>query len=93
MHANHPNWRGDLPLLSKCVGAGRGVSMKQSTRIMCRYVGPTWVNHGWRRYTLSTRVVKPWGRTAKSKLKQWSNGDKTFTHLALGINHKVNRWR
>jgi hypothetical protein len=90
MHTNHPNWRGDLPLLCKCVGAGRTVSIKRHTRIIQRFERYCRSD---RAKIRSRRIVRPFGRTARTKLQQWSNGDKTFAHLAFGINHKVNRWR
>ena len=85
----HENYRKDLPLLAKCGAAQRYMPLKRSTKVIQRFEHYSYNN---RLKLHSIRVVKPWGRTSITKLQQWGAGDRTFIHLACGINHKVNRW-
>ncbi len=79
----HDNYRNDLPLLCKAESSTRWGPLRKETKVVWRYE--------YQRFH-SERVVKPWGRVAKTHIRQWEAEDRTFIHLACGINHKVNAW-
>ena len=87
--AMHENYRKDLPLLAKCGAAQRYMPLKRRTKVIQRFER---YSYNYRPHIHSIRIVKPWGRTSKTKLRAWDNADRTFIHLACGINPKVNRF-
>lgn len=78
----HENWRNDRPLLSRA--GNKYVNLrKHPNRILRRAKD---FDKRWYSY----RIVTGFGRTGMVKKRRWANADRTFEHLALGANHKLN---
>jgi hypothetical protein len=80
----HENWRGESYLVAH---SHKYVNLRtHHNRVLGRAndFGKRWYSY---------RIVKGFGRIGVVQKRQWANSDRTFIHLACGINHKANALR